>query len=369
MASTLMSILRTVADPRSRSGRRHHLPGILALAICAVLAGTRNYTQIHAWTRDIDDTTRAALELTTVLPSETTIRKTLQRLDADTLDLTLGAWIQSRLNATTIPGHRRVIAVDGKAVRGSATRTAVARFLMSAVDTTRGVVLGQVDVGAKTNEIPLFATLLDTLQDTDLNGAVITADALHTQRAHARYLYEHHGAHYLFTVKRNQPTLHDQLAALPWGRIHQQHASSERSHGRQEERFVKAVTIATGIGFDHAEQAVRIVRRRRETPTSAWTSETVYAVTSLTSAQANLETLAGYLRAHWCIENRVHWVRDVTFDEDRCRIRTGSGPQVMATLRNLAITVLRLAGHTNIAAALAHHARRPWRPLQTLAGM
>ncbi|RZL63459.1 MAG: ISAs1 family transposase, partial [Rhodococcus sp. (in: high G+C Gram-positive bacteria)] len=318
LAFTLMTVLRTVTDPRSRSGRRHHLPGILALAICAVLAGARNYTQIHAWTRDLDDTTRAALELTTVLPSEATIRKTLQRLDADTLDLTLGAWIQSRLNATTAPGHRRVIAVDGKAVRGSATRTAVARFLMSAVDTTRGVVLGQVDVGAKTNEIPLFATLLDTLQDTDLNGAVFTADALHTQRAHARYLHAQHGAHYLFTVKRNQPTLHDQLAALPWGRVHQQHYSIERSHGREEERFVKAVTVAAGIGFDHAEQAIRIVRRRRETPTSAWTIEIVYAVTSLTSAQANLETLAGYLRSHWCIENRLHWVRDVTFDEDRC---------------------------------------------------
>jgi hypothetical protein len=119
----------------------------------------------------------------------------------------------------------------------------------------------------------------------------------------------------------------------------------------------------------HAAQAIQIVRRRRPLTgknSKKWSTETVYTVTSLTAIQARPDQLARFIRGHWGIEDRLHWVRDVTYDEDRSQVRTGNGPRVMASLRNLAITILRLTGHTCIAAALRYHARQPGRPLQTI---
>ena len=108
------------------------------------------------------------------------------------------------------------------------------------------------------------------------------------------------------------------------------------------------------------------MRRRRLKGGSKWSAETCYAVTSLRPGQASAGELAAIVRGHWAIEDRLHWVRDMDWDEDRSQVRTASGPRVMAALRNLAITILRLAGATSIAAALRYHARRPGRPLRTI---
>jgi Transposase DDE domain len=127
--------------------------------------------------------------------------------------------------------------------------------------------------------------------------------------------------------------------------------------------------VAACIAFPHAAQAIQVVRRRRPLNgknSRRWSTETVYAVTSLTVTQASPAQLADFLRGHWSIEDRLHWVRDVTLSEDSSRIRTRNGPRVMASLRNLAITILRLTGHACGAAALRYHARRPARPLQTI---
>ena len=108
------------------------------------------------------------------------------------------------------------------------------------------------------------------------------------------------------------------------------------------------------------------MRRRRLSGGEKWSRETVYAITSLTVTQASPAGLAAIIRGHWAIEDRLHWVRDLDYDKDRSQVRTASAPRVMATLRNLAITILRLSGHASIAAALRHHARRPDRPLRTI---
>jgi predicted transposase YbfD/YdcC len=223
-------------------------------------------------------------------------------------------------------------------------------------------VLGQVDVAAKTNEIPLFTTLLDRI---DLTEALITADAMHAQPDHADYLHNH-SAHYILTVKPNQPSLHAQLAALPWRAVPVADTTRARGHGRAERRTLKVTAVAAGLGFPHAAQAIRIIRRHRPLTSRRWSTETVYPVTSLTATQANGAELAEAIRGHWAIEDRLHWVRDVTYAEDHSQVRTANGPLVMASLRNHAITILRLTGTTNIAAALRHHARRPNRPLQAI---
>ncbi|WP_420497458.1 ISAs1 family transposase [Parafrankia sp. FMc2] len=140
----------------------------------------------------------------------------------------------------------------------------------------------------------------------------------------------------------------------------------ERGHGRRERRIVKATEVRAGILFPHAVQAVRITRRRQPLADGPAETEVAYLVTSLPTHQASPTQLAGFAREHWLIENRLHWVRDVTFGEDLSQVRTGNAPQVMASLRNLAITILRLAGTRNIAAGIRYHARRPERPLQTI---
>jgi predicted transposase YbfD/YdcC len=303
---------------------RHRLAVILGLAVCAVLAGARSFTAIAEWAADADEPTLARLGVTGPVPSESTFRRTLQRLDADAFDGLAGRWAQQR----TAPGpkQRRAIAVDGKTLRGSAHGGEDGRHLLAALDHARGVVLGQVEVGAKTNEIPLFSTLLDRV---DITGAVVTADAMHAQRDHAEYLTGR-GAHYLLTIKRNQPSLHAQLAALPWCDVPVAYTKRERGHGRTERRTLKITSVARGLAFPCAAQAIRIVRRRKVK--GKWSAETCYAVTSLTMTQASPAQLAAIIRGHWGVEDRLHWVRDIDFDEDRSQVRTASGPRIMASL-------------------------------------
>ena len=165
-------------------------------------------------------------------------------------------------------------------------------------------------------------------------------------------------------VKRNQPSLHAQLAALPWRDVPVAYTKRERGHGRTERRTLKVTAVARGLAFPRAARAIQITRRRKVK--GKWSRETCYAITSLTVTQASPAQLAAIIRGHGGIEDRLHWVRDLDFDEDRSQVRTASGPQIMASLRNLVVTILRLTGAGCIASALRYHARRSSRPLRTI---
>jgi predicted transposase YbfD/YdcC len=212
--------------------------------------------------------------------------------------------------------------------------------------------------------VPAFQPLLDGL---DLAGVVVTADALHTHADAAEFLVAGKQAHYLFTVKANQPTLLARCARLPWHNVPVLDRTHDRGHGRVERRTLKAVTV-NHFGFPHAAQLIQVTRKAHDLHASPrrWRTVTVSAITSLTFAQASPARFADYLRGHWAIENGLHHVRDTTFAEDASQVRTGAGPHVMACLRNLAIGVLGRAGPVNLAAALRHHTRDPARPLTTL---
>ena len=294
-------------------------------------------------------------------PDETTLRRTLARVDADALDSAVGAWLADRLHPPG-PRRRRAIAVDGKTLRGAVGGGGHPVHLLAALDHTNGVVLAQQQVDGKTNEISRFQPLL---ADLELTGTIITADAMHTQRQHAEFLVTGKHGDYLFIVKGNQPALHDQLRARPWHAIPVMDRSRDQAQGRIEIRTLKVATVA-GLAFPHAAQAIQITRRVRDLTSRRWRTVTVYAVTSLPTSNASPWQLAGYIRGHWTIENGLHYVRDVTFTEDASHARTGDFPRAMATLRNLTISALHLAGHTNIAAALRHNARDPTRPLTVL---
>ncbi|MFC4949332.1 ISAs1 family transposase [Pseudonocardia sp. GCM10023141] len=327
----LLDVLAAVIDPWARRGVRHRLVTILAVSICAVTAGALSLVAIAEWADDLPVDVANALDLRRRPPCESTIRRVLARVDGDGLDLVLSTWIAARLDAEH---PRRAVAVDGKTVRGAHTPSGdgeppgPARHLLAAIDHDARVVVGQVAVDGKTSEIARFAPLLDSL---DLREVVVTADALHTQRGHVDYLHAR-GAHWVLTVKGNQPTLRRQLASMPWRAVQVGHRSTERGHGRREIRTLKVVTIAAGIMFPHAAQAIQLVRRRRQLTSGTWHTETVYAITDLRPHQARPEQLANWIRGHWQIENSLHWVRDVTYAEDLSQVRTGHAPQVMASL-------------------------------------
>jgi predicted transposase YbfD/YdcC len=230
------------------------------------------------------------------------------------------------------------------------------------MDHATRAVLAQRQVDGAPGEVPGFQPLLAGL---DLAGVVVTADALQTHRDAAEFLVTAKQAHYLFTVKANQPTLLDRCARLAWHRVPVLDRTRDRAHGRVELRTLKAVSVG-GFGFPHAAQVVQVTRKTRSLRTRRWRTVTVYAITSLAFQQASPARLADLLRGHWAIENGLHWVRDVTFAEDASRLRTGNGPQVMACLRNLVIGLLSWAGPVNLAAALRQHARDPIRPFTTL---
>jgi predicted transposase YbfD/YdcC len=232
--------------------------------------------------------------------------------------------------------------------------------LLAAMDHPTRAVLAQTDVVPTTGEIARFQPLLERL---DLTGTVVTADALHTQREHAEWLVTAKHAAYLLVAKANQPTLHRQLKALPWREIPVTDHSRDRGHHRMETRRLQATTVA-GLDFPHAIQALRITRRVRSLHGQRWRTVVVYAITSLTAAQASPARLADWIRAHWGIEALP---TPATPPSPRTPPRPAPAtPRAMASLRNLAIGILRAHGHRNIAAALRRNARDATRPLALL---
>ena len=206
-AGGLLDLLQRVPDPRHRRGVRHPVRTVLALAICAAVAGARSFTAIADWARGLSGEALRRLGATRrTPPSEPTIRRVLQAVDADALDAQLGPWL---LQVVGRPGA--ALSVDGKTLRGSHARGQAAPHLLSAILHQDAVVVAQAAVPATTNEIPILPSLLRPLP---LAGTIVTADALHTHPATARFLTEEKRADYVFTVKENQPTLRDDIAAL-----------------------------------------------------------------------------------------------------------------------------------------------------------
>jgi hypothetical protein len=230
----LLERLAMLPDPRDRRGRRPTLASVLAVSAAAVAAGARSVTAIAEWATDAPWPILAALGVRCDpltrrchVPSEATIRRVLARVDGDAVDATIGAWLADRLRPP--PRPRRVLAVDGKRLRGSA-RDGHQVHLLAALDHHDGAVLAQRQVDGAPGEVPAFQPLLAGL---DLAGVVVTADALHTQRDHASFLVDR-GADDLLVVKANQPTRHAQLAGLPWRTIPVLDRTRDHGHGRVE---------------------------------------------------------------------------------------------------------------------------------------
>lgn len=358
VAADLLRALETVPDPRSGGGRRHPLVFVLGVLVASfACSGFESFSGAAQWAAAASPELLLALGATpdpltgaVAAPSEATIRRVATRVDAAAVEAVVAAWTAAHRPGSD-GGNRLAVAIDGKTVRGARSDGGIAPHLLAAATHDRSMVLAQRRVPDKTNEIPLVAALVDDLRAAghDPAGMVFTLDALHTQHATAALLHGA-GAGYVMTVKGNQPGL---LAAIIDRLSGQRPALSRqrsRGHGRTEERLIRVVP-AVGVGFPGAARAFRIVRYTGGLDRQRTGKEVVHGITNLTADQADDQQLAALVRGHWSIENSVHWVRDVTYREDASRVRTGNAPAVLAAIRNVVTTALRLAGAGNIAAA------------------
>ena len=386
--ASLLECFAAVPDPRDPRGRRHSLASILGLCTAAVLAGEVDLAGITAWISAAPQGLLAVMGLRRnafgrhVAPHPDTVERVFAALAAQDLADQVGAHLLTgHLAAHPVPAAdpgadpwaggpdgpilRPGLAVDGKAVRGAVGPDGAIPYLLGVATHQDTVVVAERAIGPKSNEVPQFQPLLRGLAEgMDLTGWVITMDAGHTVRAHARFVVGELHAHYIMIIKGNTPGLYARVDALDWDAVPVAHVSINTGHGRWEKRTIRVLDAPAGIDFPHAGQVFLIERITirtvyRRTKNSKKLSKTkvkhavaVLGITSLTATQAGPEHLATYVRSHWAIENKIHWVRDVTFREDASRVRTDSRPRIMATLRNLAIGLIRQAGHTKIAATI-----------------
>jgi predicted transposase YbfD/YdcC len=363
----LVASLHEIPDPRQPQGRRHSLTAILALMCVAMLCGYRSYSAMADWGRCYGERLAQALGFTRHrTPCAATLYHVMRKLDSHLVEATLGAWAESVL--TTLPpapGEPEALAIDGKTLRGSRRQGAPAAHLLSVLSHRLGLTLWQQAVADKTNEIPV---LEEVLRGLVVAGRVITVDALLTQRAIAQRIVED-GGDYVMIVKGNQPQLQHDIQLLfqePTALVGTMTASEtvDSGHGRIEQRRLTASPALVGYSdWPGLGQVVQIERHVVIKTSGAQRHDVVYGVTSLGPDRAGAERLLGLVRQHWQIENKSHWVRDVTFDEDRSQVRSGSIPQVMAAFRNTAIGLMHWAGETNIAAACRRFAAQPWAAL------
>ena len=367
----LVDVLADIPDFRQSQGKRYSLVAILSLMVAAMLCGYKSYSAIAQWGRFYGRGLVQALGFATQkTPCASTLHTILSQLDKTLLENHLARWVEALLQAHPQPHVKReAIAIDGKSLRASKQQGALNAHLLSVLSQRLGLTLLQQAVADKTNEIGVIQELLKGLF---LQGKIVTCDALLTQRKVAKTIFSE-GGDYVMVVKENQPELRaiveGAIEGIPFYREEAEVAESlDCGHGRIEERKLVATSVLSGQEeiWPGLEQVFQIERQVVEKKSGKARREVVYGVTSLSREEASAKELMNYVRGHWQIENRLHWVRDVTYGEDQSQVRKGNLPQAMAALRNTAIGLMRLAGERNIAKACRKYAAQPWQALRLI---
>jgi predicted transposase YbfD/YdcC len=342
-ALSIQAHFADLEDPRIDRTRRHDLMDILVIAICAVICGAEGWVDIanygvakRAWLQTF-------LALPQGIPSHDTFRRVFCLLDPHAFQECFRRWIDALSEGL---GLKR-IAIDGKALRRSFDRATGkgALHLVSAWATEQHLVLGQVAVGAKSNEITAIPTLLELL---DLSGAMVTIDAMGCQKEIAAKIREG-GGDYVLAVKDNQPHLLEDirlcferaLESAFAGLKHSYHKEVSEGHGRVEAHHVYTILQPEGIrdlAWWRDLKAITLIYCERQEAGKEATAEVRYYIGSKAAQAA---AYAGYVRGHWGIENGLHWVLDVSFDEDHSRMRADHSAENMALLRRLALSLLK----------------------------
>ncbi len=361
--TTMAEALADVPDPRCRRGVRYPWRLLVVLVAAAMLSGQQHGRAIAQWVREHADTLAGLLQPEGGrLPSESTLRRTLRDVNAAQLEVRLARFAAGldALDGEELRGQ----SLDGKQVRGCGAHGR-SMHLLSVSRHDGGAVLAQAEVGAKENEIAAAPRLLSEL---DLSGTVTTTDAMLTQRELAQQILDG-GGHYLMAVKDNQPRTLEAISELfevgYWmpseiGTRYWKYRDCSKGHGRLETRTLESSTVLEGwLDWPGVGQVLRRTCERVILATGEVERERTCAVTSLTPEQAGPKELEALWRGHWGIENRLHYVRDVTMGEDAGQAYRGSTPQAMAALRNSIIAVIRHKGWSRIADALRHYGAHP----------
>jgi predicted transposase YbfD/YdcC len=375
-----MPFLEAVPDPRQARGKRYPWLFLLVGVCGALLSGQLTGAAIAAWVAE------HALEIAAFLriglrraPSHSTVRRAVRYVAVEALEDQMAEYIQALSQEDEISGTiagtdgqpLQGQAIDGKELRGAGAHGEKVH-LLGIVRHGSGAVLAQREVGAKTNEIPVVPELL---AGRDLRGTVITLDALHTQRATAELIIAQ-GGDYLMVVKENQPTLHADIATffqgslLPGEDDRDTYTYSGKGHGRLERRTLTCSAGLCGyLDWPGAQQVAKRQCWRKVSKQGKVSNEVSYAVTSLGRRQAGARQLEALWRGHWTIENKVHYVRDVTLGEDAGQMYKGHAARALTALKNALLVALRHCGWSNIAAALRHYGAFAPRALAFLAGI
>lgn len=357
MERSLMDVLLELPDVRHAKGKRHELAKVIILVVLALLCGHNSLRQIAKWGRHLDTESRQRLgNGHGKVGSYSTIRRVLLSLEAVTLARALQSWVEEVLAAYPQPSELVGLALDGKTLRGSGDSEAdiPALQVLNAVVHNLAVVLDSQAVPAETNELGAMPDFLEPLL---LKERVVTSDALHAQRDQAQTILQKEG-HYLLRIKNNQPrtltTLQAWFQAQPSPMMPRtRHIVTQKGHGRLVRYTIQTTTalntyLQDELAWPKVGQTLCIERRATCLKTGCLSTSYHYALTDLTPLQADPTTLFRLWQHHWHIENKLHWVRDVDFAEDRSRVRTGSLPLVLSLLRNAVISLLRLYGYDRI---------------------
>ena len=354
----MLEVLALVPDMRKRRGRRFALVFILAVAVACVLAQAKSFREIGDHAADLPQEVLARLGGTPhpllrriVAPSEKRIRTLIQELDAEKLDQVIGGWLRGLARAGRLEPLLTAIAIDGKWLRGVGDGQVK---LFAAMLHEEKMIIAQHRIPDETTETTQVKELLEPV---DLQDAVVTADAAHAQRETAGYIAgpEEDGGResdYFLFVKGNQPgvqrAVFDLIQAA--GPKAPDHVEIDYGHGRIIKRSLW-VTDAGDLDFPQVTRVARIRRDRYDITGALTSKEIVHAVTSLDADQASAADLAAIARGQWGIES-VHWLRDTAWTEDANTGYAGNGPQIMATFRNIAVSLLYHAGVTEITRTL-----------------
>lgn len=365
-ALSLYHAFEQLIDERHPRGKRYSLALILSLLIVGKLAGMTTLTAIAEWVRWRADWLGQVLPGTrATFPCVATYSNVLQSVEAEQVVQVLAHFFTrleaqrrcgeepSRLVGQPAREQYRQVALDGKTLRGTLAHTAPdqrSQHLVALYETQTGIVLAQQAVPDKANEITLEALLLTP---TQVQGRIVTADAMHTQRTCCAAIHRF-GGYYVLLAKANQPTLQEDLrlffAEPPADcRDWRQAQTCSKGHGRLERRELVASTELNellGAIWPGVEQVFCLQRTSfRQGQRHA---QTVYGITNLSPRQAGAARLLDLVQRHWAIENRLHWRRDVTLGEDHCQVRKGTAPLVLAALNNAVLALFDFLGVANV---------------------
>jgi predicted transposase YbfD/YdcC len=338
---TIKHHFRKLKDPRIERHKRHLLPNIIVIALCAVLSGADDWQQIETFGKKRFDWLCRFLTNLTEVPSHDTFERVFDRIDPRAFQQCFQRWVAVLAEKLSI----KHIAIDGKTLRGSGSSKLGPLHLVSAWATEQNLSLGQVATAEKSNEITAIPELLDLLE---LHGAIVTIDAMGCQKAIASKIIEREG-HYALTVKDNQPTLLAEIKEKVLQAVetdfqnvkHDQYTTEERGHGRTEKRHFTILIDPVGLPQQAEWESLRVIgmcARERQVGAEPAKTEVSYFIGSKVMSAKNY---AKVLRNHWRIENNLHWQLDVTFGEDANRVSKRNGAENLALLRKLALMMLK----------------------------